>query len=81
MIVGSDGEALYPSLSDIEVAMICFDAIMQSDIKFQMINFQVDGTYVAMHLTKEEQMLCPLRRILPVRTAKGGMRPGVSAAQ
>ena len=81
VIVGSDVEALYPSLSDIEVALICSDAIMQSDIDFKMINFRVAEKYVAMHLTKEEQMLCPLRRILPVRTAKGGMRPGVSAAQ
>ena len=80
VIVGSDVEALYPSLSDVEVALICFDAIMNSDINFQMINFRVAGKYVAMHLSKEEQLLSPLRRILPVRTAKGGVRPGVSAA-
>ena len=80
VIVGSDVEALYPSLSDVEVALICFDAIMNSDINFQMINYRVAGKYVAIHLSKEEQMLSPLRRILPVRTAKGGVRPGVSAA-
>ena len=32
VIVGADAEALYPSLKDIEVAIVCFNAILESDI-------------------------------------------------
>ena len=32
VIVGSDSCALYPSLTDIEVALMCFNAIMNTDV-------------------------------------------------
>ena len=65
VIIGSDVTALYPSLTDIEVAITCFDAVLNSDIKFLNINYQVAGKYVAMHLTPEEQRRSPLYNILP----------------
>ena len=77
VIIGSDVTALYPSLTDIEVAITCFDAVLNSDIKFLNINYQVAGKYVAMHLTPEEQRRSPLYNILPRRTSKNGVRPGV----
>ena len=40
VITGAGVEGLYPSLSDIEVAQICFEAIMNSGIKFENIDFQ-----------------------------------------
>ena len=78
-IVGADVEELYPSLSDIEVALICFRAIMQSDIEFQNLKLRCLGMYFAMHITREEVNTSPLARVLPRRTAKGGARPGVRA--
>jgi hypothetical protein len=43
VIIGSDVCALYPSLTDIEVALICYQAIL----------------YIAMHMTEEEQRRSP----------------------
>ena len=40
VIVGADIEALYPSLTDLEVAQICYDAIMNSKIKFENVNYR-----------------------------------------
>jgi hypothetical protein len=79
VVIGADVKSLYPSLPDVEVAMICYEAILKSGIRFDGIDFQKAGKYVAMHLTKEEQALSPLSAVLPRRTAKGGVRPGVSA--
>ena len=78
-MTGANVEGLYPSLSDIEVALIVFEAIINSDIKFENVDFHMAGKYVAMHMTEEEQRVSPISRILPRRTAKGGVRPGVSS--
>ena len=80
VVTGADMEGLYPNLSDIEVAQLCFEAIMNSDIKFENIDYQKAGTYVALHLTEDEQRRSPLARILPRRKAGvRGVRPGVSS--
>ena len=79
VIVGSDVCALYPSLNDIEVAIICYQAILDSNINFQNFNYLVAGKYIAMHLTEEEQRRSPLYRVLPRRTTKNGVKPGVSS--
>ena len=39
VIVGSDVEALYPSLEDIKVAEICYNAVMKTKIKFDNIDY------------------------------------------
>ena len=39
----------------------------------------VAGKYIAMHLTEEEQRRSPLYRVLPRRTTKNGVKPGVSS--
>ena len=44
-------EGLYPSLSDIEVAIIVYEAVMNSEIRFEKINYHTAGKYVAMHMT------------------------------
>ena len=60
VVVGADVKSLYASLPDVEVAVICYNAIMKSGLKFEGINFRTAGKYVAMHLTKEEQAMSPL---------------------
>ena len=56
VIIGLDFCALYPSLSDIEVAIICYQAILDSDMKFLNFDFRVASVYIAMHMTEEEQI-------------------------
>ena len=38
VVTGADVEGLYPSLSDIEVAIIVYEAVMNSEIRFENIN-------------------------------------------
>ena len=37
-IIGSDIEALYPSLEAVQVANIVYDAVMESKVKFKGVN-------------------------------------------
>jgi hypothetical protein len=76
VVIGADAEGLYPSLTDVEVANICYKAVMESDVIFDN---RKTAQYIDMHLSKEEQRLSPLARILPKRTSKGGIRPGVTS--
>ena len=78
-MIGSDVTVLYPSLSDIEVSIIVHDAIMKSEVKFVNINYRLATQYIAMHLENSEQKFSDLNRVLPVRTARGGAKPGVNA--
>ena len=81
VIIGSDVQALYPSLADVDVAVICYEAVMKSDIRFDNINYRLATQYIAMNLNKEDQEFSELQRILPVRlTGVRGVRPGVSAS-
>ena len=52
VVTGGDVEGLYPSLPYIEVAIIVYKAVMNSGIRFENINFQTAGKYVAMHMTE-----------------------------
>ena len=65
---GGCGRAL-PVPSDLEVAQICYDAIMNSKIKFENVNYRKARMYIAMNLSKSEQRISNLRRVLPRRTA------------
>jgi hypothetical protein len=80
VVIGADVEALYPSLTDIEVANICFEAIMKSKIIFSNINYRKARLYIATNMNKTDQRTSPLWRVLPRRTSRGGVRPGVTAS-
>ena len=81
VLVGADVVGLYPSLVDIEVANICYDAVMASKIKFSNIDYRKARLYIASNLNKTDQRLSPLWRVLPRRKKSvGGVRPGVTAS-
>ena len=77
-IVGSDVEALYPSLHAVEVAEIVYEAVLKTKIKFQNIDWMEGCKYVALTSTEQECRLGPLRRVLPRRRATTGTRPGIT---
>ena len=72
MVVGSDVEALYSSLKDTKVAEIIFNAIMETKVGFEGVNF--------LNCTEQECRLGPLGRVLPRRRFKKRTRPGVTGA-
>ena len=73
MVVGADVEALYPSLLDVEIANISYQAIMKCVISFDNINFRKALLYLAINMHKTEQRTSPLWRMLPRRTSRGGV--------
>ena len=80
VVVGSDVEALYPSLLDTQVAEIIFKAIMETEVGFQGVNYQEGCRYIVLNCTEQECRLGPLRRVLPKRRFVNGARPGVTGA-
>ena len=80
VVVGSDVEALYPSLLDTQVAEIIFKAIMETEVGFEGVNYQEGCRYIVLNCTEQECRLGPLRRVLPKRRFVNGTRPGVTGA-
>jgi hypothetical protein len=80
VVVGADVEALYPNLVDVEIANLCYQAIMKSRINFNNINYKKALLYLAINMHKTDQRTSSLWRVLPRRTSRGGVRPGVTAS-
>ena len=66
-IVGSDVEALYPSLEALEVVEIIYNAVMETKVKFDNIDWLEAWKYIALISSEQECRLGPLRRVLPKR--------------
>ena len=71
---------MYPNLVDIEIANISYEAIMKSKIQFKNINYRKAMQYLAINMNKTDQRTSPLWRVLPRRTSRGGVRPGVTSS-
>ena len=80
VIIGSDVEALYPSLQDVQVAEIIYKAVMESKVMFDGVDYQEGARYIALNSTEQECRTGPLGRILPRRRFVNGSRPGVTGA-
>ena len=53
---------------------------MKSKIAFKNINYRKALLYIATNMNKTDQRTSPLWRILPRRTSRGGVRPGITAS-
>ena len=60
VVAGADVEALFPNLSDIEVANICFETVLKSRIGFRNINYRKARLYIAINMNKTDQRTSPL---------------------
>ena len=80
VLVGSDVEALYPSLQDTKVAEIIFNAIMETKVGFDGVNYQEGARYIVLNCSEHECRSGPLGRVLPSRRFVNGARPGVTGA-
>ena len=79
-VVGSDVEALYPSLEAVEVAQIVYQAILETDVKFVGVDYQEACRMIALTSTEQECCLGPLRNVIPKRRYVKGTRPGITGA-
>ena len=64
--------ALYPALTDIEVPIIFYLAILDSAEVFKIFNFRLASIYIAMHMMEEEQQSSRLYRICTESEAVSG---------
>ena len=78
LIVDSDVEALYPSLHDIAVADIYYQAVMNTTMKFHNINYKEAVRYIALNWTAKQCKMSGLARVLPRRAKVTGTRPGMT---
>ena len=76
-VIGWDVNALYPSLDWETTQGVVKEAIINSKIKWEDIDYMEGCRYIALNLSGEECRSSNLSRILPVRRAKTGVRPGV----
>ena len=61
-------------------ALICFRAVMDTKVNLVNINYVLAVKYIAICMEETEQRHSPLSKILPRRTTKNGVRPGVTSS-
>ena len=80
VIVGSDCVSLYPNLMKVESADEVAQAVIESEVKWEGINWKEAVRYIALC---HDELWCRssrLARVLPRRRHKKGTRPGVTGA-
>ena len=80
VIIGTDVVNLYPSLDIGEVVKIVGEAVKETVVRFEEVDYLEAARYVALCWTEEECMKSELRRILPRRRYNTGTRPGLTGA-
>ena len=78
-IIGCDVEALYPSLDLEVVTNTVHNEILESEIKWQDIDYMEGCRYIALNWDRDQCRNSNLRRVLPVRRSNNGTRPGMTA--
>ena len=79
-VVGTDVVNLYPSLDIGKVVNIVKDAILQSGVSWEEVDYLEASRYIALNWTKEQCDGSRLRRLLPTRRYTTGSRPGRTGA-
>ena len=80
VLVGTDVESLYPNLKVAEVSKRMKEAILESEMKWEDIDYMEAARYVALNWDEEKCRKSKLRKILPRRRGKTGARPGIKGA-
>ena len=77
IIIGTDVINLYPSLNIREVVKNVKEAILESNITWQEIDYLEGARYVALNWPESKCRSSGLRRVLPTRRYTTGSRPGL----
>ena len=77
VLLGTDVKNLYPSLDITQVVGEVEQAIMDSDIKWEAVDYLEAARYVAMNWTETQCRQSGLWRILPTRRFTTVSRPGL----
>jgi hypothetical protein len=77
MVIGSDAVSLFPSLTKQESADEVAEAVLESDLKWEGINWKEAVRYLALGRDEVWCRSSKLRRVLPWRKSNKGSRPGL----
>ena len=81
VLIESDVVSLYPNNLEVqEVVKSVKEAIVESRIMWEEIDYLEGARYLALNWTQEQCNRSKLRRVLPVRRGKRGCRPGLKGA-
>ena len=78
VIIGSDVEALYPSLDSLECGKIVEEEILRTKIEWEDLDYLEGTRYIVLNRSAEYCRRHRLHRVLPVRRKKTGVRPGAT---
>ena len=78
VIVGSDVEALYPSLDVTGCGKIVLEEVMRTSITWEDLDYLEGTRMIVLNRSAEYSRRHELSRVLPVRRKKTGTRPGVT---
>ena len=67
LIVGADVVSLYPSMDVAKVSKMMREAIMNSPVKWEGVDYAECARYIALNWSEEKCRSSTLRRVLPVR--------------
>ena len=76
-ILGSDVVSLYPNLDTVLVEERVREAVIDSKIKWEGVDYREGVRYIALNWTEEMCRRSRLRRVLPWRRKRNGTRPGI----
>ena len=78
VVIGTDVVNLYPSLDIGQVVEEVREAILDTGIKFEDVDYLEAARYVALNWSESQCIRSGLRRILPRRRYTTGSRPGLT---
>ena len=77
VVMGFDVVSLYPNLDTSKVGSRVKQAVLESNISWEGINYMEACRYIALNWTEEQCRSSKLRKILPWRRKNNGSRPGI----
>ena len=78
VVLGSDVVNLYPSLDIKQVVLEVKEAMMETEINWENIDYLEAARYIALNWTEQQCRRSELGRVLPRRRKKTGTRPGLT---
>ena len=80
VMIGSDVISLYPNLDIAQVSRGMREAIKKSGITWEEVDYREAARYIALNWDKDKCESSSLRRVLPRRRGRTGVRPGIKGA-
>ena len=80
VVVGSDIVSLFPSITAEQGGKLCREAMLETEIKFEGVNFIEIAIYIALNYSSHYKIPADVRDLIPQRKKARGQRPGVTGS-